>query len=129
MITYNDISTKWLFTVSSNYMEIKHTGFCSAINESKYAFGYNVSLFLESFLMQLGQNFIGYRQGRRQGILIGGGGQNIYFGENSCASAHARERVSARIYGWGPGGGAPGSSRFLGYQTPQIVIYIALKRS
>ena len=47
--------------------------------------------------------------------------------------AHARERVSARIYGWGPGarlrapgggpgGGAPGSSRFLGYQIPQIVI-------
>ena len=26
--------------------------------------------------------------------------QNIYF---ACASAHARERVSARIYGWGPG--------------------------
>ena len=32
------------------------------------------------------------------------GGTGIYFGDSWCArSAHARERVSARIYGWGPG--------------------------
>ena len=58
-----------------------------------------------------------HNQGRRQGILIGGGGRiYILVRIRAPRSAHARERVSARIYGWGPGarlrapGGVQGQS-------------------
>ena len=46
---------------------------------------------------------------------------NIIRCARALALARPCERVSARIYGWGPGGGAPGSSRCLANQIPQIL--------
>ena len=65
-----------------------------------------------------------FRAGAAPGYIDRGGGQNIYFGENSCARQRSHLRVGSRgrAPGGGPGGVAPGSSRFLGYQIPQIVI-------